>query len=131
FLHSRRNFRRSLPFNALASACFEHSSETALRCFFSAATSAGAFVSVFVASLDAGAGVCAKVVPINRKAATAVAVASEQILVMGHITKGREKQVGGDHEPRMNNAHDRRHNIFAAQTGLALSQAAVALGYWS
>jgi hypothetical protein len=48
-----------------------------------AAAAAGA------ASLAAGAAVCAKAPPISRKEATAVAVASEEIFVMGHLMRGK------------------------------------------
>src|SRR5436190_31176 len=83
FLHSERNFLRSLPLSPLASASFEHSSEAAVR-GFSAFFSAGAFASVLVASVLAGAVVCADAAPINRRE-TAVAVAREDIFVMGHL----------------------------------------------
>src|SRR5438034_7177489 len=83
FLHSERNFLRSLPLSPLASASFEHSSEAAVR-GFSAFFSAGAFASVLVASVLAGAVVCAEAAPINRRE-TAVAVAREDIFVMGHL----------------------------------------------
>src|SRR4029077_4465858 len=87
FLHSERNFLRSLPCSPLASACFEHSSDSAVRAFFSAGVlaSAGALVSVFVVSLAAGAVVCAKAVPISSREARVVAVAREESLVMGHL----------------------------------------------
>src|SRR3990170_3925798 len=53
FLHSERNFLRSSPCNPLASACLEHSSETAVRGFaaFFSAAAGGAVV------FAAGAGV--------------------------------------------------------------------------
>ena len=76
FLHSERNFLRSLPCSPLASASFEHSSEAEVR-GFSAFFSAGAFASVLVASVLAGAVVCADAAPISRREATAVAVARE------------------------------------------------------
>src|SRR5437879_2824394 len=53
FLHSERNFLRSLPLSPLASASFEHSSEAAVR-GFSAFFSAGVFASVLVASVVPG-----------------------------------------------------------------------------
>ena len=57
FLHSDMNFLRSLPCRPLASASFEHSSDSALR-GFSAFFSAGA---ILVAGAGvAGAVVCAK-----------------------------------------------------------------------
>src|SRR6266478_1968412 len=78
FLHSERNFLRSLPCSPLASASFEHSREAAVR-GFSAFFSAGALVSVLGASVLAGAVVCADAEPISSSAATAVAVAREEI----------------------------------------------------
>ena len=62
FLHSERNFLRSLPCNPLASASFEHSSEAEVR-GFSAFLSAGALASVLVAAVLAGAVVCAEAGP--------------------------------------------------------------------
>src|SRR6202140_5326577 len=59
FLHSERNFLRSLPLSPLASASFEHSSEAAVRAGFSAFLSAGA---IFGAGVAAGAGVAGAVV---------------------------------------------------------------------
>src|SRR5258705_12614441 len=53
FLHSERNFLRSLPCSPLASACFEHSSEAAVR-GFSAFFSAGAIFGAGVAAGAAG-----------------------------------------------------------------------------
>src|SRR5260370_17661726 len=61
FLHSERNFLRSLPLSPLASASFEHSSEAAVR-GFSAFFSAGA---IFGAGVAAGAGVAGAVVCAN------------------------------------------------------------------
>src|SRR3954453_9590621 len=84
FLHSERNFLRSLPLSPLASASFEHSSEAAVR-GFSAFFSVGALVSVLVAAGLAGAVVCADAALISRGEATAVAVASQEILVMAHL----------------------------------------------
>jgi hypothetical protein len=93
FLHSRRNFLRSLPLSPLASASFEHSSEAAVR-GFSAFFSAGALASVLVASVLAGAVVCADAAPISRREATAVAVARAEIFVMGHLglKQGRNRR---------------------------------------
>src|SRR5258706_1302895 len=62
FLHSERNFLRSLPLSPLASASFEHSSEAAVRAGFSAFFSAGA---IFGAGVAAGAGVAGAVVCAN------------------------------------------------------------------
>src|SRR5260221_13305310 len=70
FLHSARNFLRSLPFSPLASASFEHSREAAVR-GFSAFFSAGALVSALGASVLAGAPVCAVAETINSNAGTA------------------------------------------------------------
>src|SRR6476620_6598802 len=104
FLHSERNFLRSLPLSPLASASFEHSSEAAVR-GFSAFFSAGALVSVLVASVLAGAVVCADAAPISRREATAVAVAKEEILVMGHLgLKTRPQPSRCDAEPQVNEA---------------------------
>src|SRR4051812_29633280 len=82
FLHSERNFLRSLPLSPLASASFEHSSEAAVR-GFSAFFSAGALVSVLVASVLAGAVVCADAAPISRREATAGAGGRGEDFVLG------------------------------------------------
>src|SRR6266568_1405547 len=102
FLHSERNFLRSLPFSPLASASFEHSSEAAVR-GFSAFFSAGALVSALGASVLAGAVVCADAEPISSSEAMAVAVARAEIFVMGHLglkTTARPSRCNA--EPRMN-----------------------------
>src|SRR5438876_11054236 len=83
FLHSERNFLRSLPLSPLASASFEHSSEAAVR-GFSAFFSAGA---IFGAGVVAGAGVvgavvCANAEPISSRDAKAVAATREEIVVI-------------------------------------------------
>src|ERR1700686_3140166 len=84
FLHSERNFLRSLPLSPLASASFEHSSEAAVRAGFSAFFSAGA---IFGAGVAAGAGVagavvCANAELIRSRDAKAVAAAREEIVIM-------------------------------------------------
>src|SRR5258708_7795330 len=81
FLHSDMNFLRSLPWRLLLSASFEHSSEAAVRGFFSAgaALAAGAAVSV----LAAGAVVCANAELISSRDAKAVAAAREDRVIMG------------------------------------------------
>src|ERR1700739_1187465 len=88
FLHSERNFLRSLPCSPLASASFEHSSDSAVR----GLASFGALASAFgAASLRAGAAVCAKAPPTSSREARAVAVASVEIVFMGHLVrKGAE-----------------------------------------
>src|SRR3954468_3642519 len=104
FLHSERNFLRSLPLSPLASASFEHSSEAAVR-GFSAFFSAGALASVLVASVLAGAVVCADAAPISRRETTAVAVAREEIFVIGHLgLKTRARPSRCDAEPQVNEA---------------------------
>src|SRR3954464_9841136 len=70
FMHSRRNFLRSLPFSALASACLEHSSDSA-ECSFGAFLSAGAAAVVLASALAAGAAVWAKAVPVANSEARA------------------------------------------------------------
>src|SRR5260221_10687304 len=102
FLHSARNFLRSLPFSPLASASFEHSSEAAVR-GFAAFFSAGALVSALGASVLAGAAVCADAKPISSSEAMAVAVTREEIFVMGHIgLKRRWRPSRCNAEPRVN-----------------------------
>ena len=81
FLHSERNFLRSLPLSPLASASFEHSSEAAVR-GFSAFFSAGAIFGA-----GAGAGVAGAVVWANAELtssmdAKAVAATREEIVVI-------------------------------------------------
>src|SRR5258708_33765188 len=83
FLHSERNFSRSLPLSPLASGSFEHSSEAAVR-GFSAFFSAGA---IFGAGVAAGAGVAGAVVCANAELtssrdAKAVAATREEIVVI-------------------------------------------------
>src|SRR4030081_1138529 len=108
-MHSLRNFLRSLPLSALASACFEHSSDSAVRGLASFFSAAGGLASVLVASLAAGADGCADVEPISSSEASAVAVAREENFVMGHLKwKGRAQASRGDDEPRVN------ETIFAA-----------------
>src|SRR5258708_34649469 len=89
FLHSERNFLRSLPLSPLASASFEHSSEAAVR-GFSAFFSAGAIFGAGVAAGAgvAGAGVCPNAELIKSRAAKAVAAAREEIIIV-KTTSGR------------------------------------------
>ena len=72
---------RSLPCRPLASACFEHSSDTALRSVlaFGAVVVAGA---VFAAGAAAGAVDWAEAGPASSRAATVVARAREDNLIM-------------------------------------------------
>src|SRR5258707_5767226 len=83
FLHSERNFLRSLLCSPLASACFEHSSEAAVR-GFSAFFSAGAIFGAGVAAGagEAGAVGCANAGPISSKDTTAVAAMPGEIVVI-------------------------------------------------
>ena len=75
FLHSARNFLRSLPCRPLASASFEHSSEAALRGFSALAAGAAAGAGVVV--------VCAKAEPASRsEAASARPAVREEIVIM-------------------------------------------------
>src|SRR3954451_15938222 len=92
FMHSRRNFLRSLPFNALASACLEHSSDPAERSF-------GAFLSVVAAAsvLAAGAAVCAKAVPVASREARATTARRDEKVMVVHSScgncEGRESRL--------------------------------------
>src|SRR6266403_981972 len=84
FLHSERNFLRSLPLSPLASASFEHSSEAAVLAGFSAFFSAGAIfgAGVGVGAGVAGAVVCANAELISSRDAKAVAATWEEIVVI-------------------------------------------------
>src|SRR5438034_8354901 len=81
FLHSERNFLRSLPLSPLASASFEHSSEAAVR-GFSAFFSAGAIFGVVAGAGVAGAVVCANAELTSSRDAKAVAATREEIVVI-------------------------------------------------
>src|SRR2546425_12978662 len=81
FLHSERNFLRSLPLSPLASASFEHSSEAAVR-GFSAFFSAGAIFGVVAGAGVAGAVVCASAELTSSRDAKAVAATREEIVVI-------------------------------------------------
>lgn len=85
FLQVERNLWRSLPCRPLASACFEHSSDTALRSVFVAVLAFGAAVgagAVFAAGAAAGAVDWAEAGPASSRAATVVARAREDNLIM-------------------------------------------------
>src|SRR5579872_7268492 len=77
FLHSERNFLRSLPCNPLASACLEHSTDSALRGLAVLAMGAAA------SDLAAGAAlVCANAGAANsRKDAPRAAAKREEIVM--------------------------------------------------
>jgi len=73
------NFFRSLPWTPFVSASFEHSSEAAVRGFFSA----GAIGVVFAAGAGvAGGVVCANAELIKSRDAKAVATAREDTVIM-------------------------------------------------
>lgn len=92
FLQAARNFLRSLPWSPLASACFEHSSETALRSALGLAMGLALGAGAdFAAGAAAGAVVWADADPASSSAATAVATVMDEILIMGSPV------VGGTH----------------------------------
>src|SRR5579871_277800 len=85
FLHSERNFLRSLPCRPLASASFEHSSEAAVRGF-------SAFFSVAAGAAAGAVEVCAKAAPANRsEAASARPAARVEIVIMETPRENRER----------------------------------------
>src|SRR5947209_17699541 len=88
FLHSERNFLRSLPCKPLASASFEHSRDAAVRGL--AILSAGA---IFPAGAGvAGAVVCAKAEPISNTEAMAVAARRLEIVIIVTPVRLKEAQ---------------------------------------
>jgi hypothetical protein len=101
FLHWLMNLWRSLPWMSLASACFEHSIDAALRgfsAFFSVA--AGAAESLLAAGVCASTGLANS----SRDAKAAVA-AREDIVIMGAPRVKRKAQRSRRHaEPWMNGA---------------------------
>src|SRR5258705_8185121 len=95
FLHSERNFLRSLPCSPLASACFEHSSEAAVRgfsAFFSAGAIFGAGVAAGAAGV-AGAVVWANAELTSSKDAKAVAARREEIVIIESTSGWRSGKV--------------------------------------
>src|ERR1700730_3118698 len=79
FLHSDMNFLRSLPWRLLVSASFEHSSDAAVRAFFSA----GAIGVVFAVGAGAAGGVvCANAALIKNREAKAVAATRDDMVIM-------------------------------------------------
>src|SRR5262245_92736 len=80
-MHSERNFLRSLPCRPLASACLEHSSDSAERSFAGFFSVVAGAAVVFASVLAAGAAVCAKAVPVARSEARATA-AKREVRVM-------------------------------------------------
>src|SRR5262245_50231365 len=89
FLHSARNFLRSLPCRPLASASLEHSIDSAewgLAIFLSA----GAAVSVLVSDLAAGAVAWAKA-ELARKSETNAAMAARDVMVIVKTPVGNWK----------------------------------------
>src|SRR5262245_12686684 len=87
-MHSERNFLRSLPCNALASACLEHSSDSA-ECFLEGALfSVVAAVLVLVSLLAAGAVACARAVLVKSREARATAARREVRVMVLHSSCG-------------------------------------------
>ena len=79
FLQSDMNFLRSLPWTPLVSASFEHSSDAAVRCFFSA----GAIGVVFAAGAGVADGVVwANAELIKNSDAKTVTATREDIVIM-------------------------------------------------
>src|SRR5450755_2294453 len=98
FLHSERNFLRSLPFRPLASASLEHSTDSAV-CGL-AILSVGAMVSDFLASSVLAAGaVCANAVPASRRDARAATAAREAMVIVKTPMDWKGPQLGS---PRLN-----------------------------
>src|SRR5215813_13851537 len=119
-MQSERNFLRSLPCSPLASACFEHSRDSALRGF-----------SAFLAgAAAAGAGVvpCASAEPAKNNDTTATAAMREEIFIMEAPLDEERATTSRCHaEPWMNGILVPR-DIFAAKLLAALSPMAAWLG---
>src|SRR5262249_40050889 len=83
FLHSLRNFLRSLPCRPLASASLEHSIEVAVRGF-----------SAFSVFAGAGAAVCAKVGVVSRSEAAKASPSArvEMAIIEAPMRKRKEVQ---------------------------------------
>src|SRR4051812_31184881 len=127
FLHSERNFLRSLPRSPLASACLEHSRDAVVR-GFSAFFSAGA---IFAGGAP-GAVVCANAKLIKSRDAMAVAAAREDIVFMGGPRVNEDESSRCDAEPRVNESGAELfcdQDIFAQRLIAALSRALAALGW--
>src|SRR4051794_36210448 len=115
--HSERNFLRSLPCRPLASACLEHSSDSA-ECSFGAFLSVGAaavvLASVLVSALAAGAAVWAKAVPVANSEATATMAKREAKVMVLHSSCGNCEGLGRSArlaERDMNKSERRDHYI--------------------
>ena len=80
-----RNFLRSLPCSPLASASFEHSSETARPRLGFLRSRPAPWCRPWSLRLGAGPALCAKARPSAESEARAVAVAREEIFIMGHL----------------------------------------------
>ena len=96
FMHSRRNFLRSLPFSPLASACLEHSSDSG-RVLLRRLLVGGAAVVGLGVGLGAGAAVCAKAVPVASREARATTARRDVKVMVLHSScgncEGRERRL--------------------------------------